>query len=87
MKSNLSSDKATHGSTIEKNKQLVRSFAEDVFNRHDLAAVDKYMTGADSFKRYLGEYFAGHPDSHTTIDQIIAEGDNAVSFTLRTSIS
>jgi predicted SnoaL-like aldol condensation-catalyzing enzyme len=66
---------ATEPSVIEKNKQIVRNFAEDVFNRHDLAAVDKYMTGAEAFKQYLGEYFAGHPDSHTTIDHIVAEGE------------
>lgn len=72
----------TVSSIIEKNKQIVRNFAEDVFNRHDLAAADKYMTGAEGFKQYLGEYFAGHQDSHTTIDQIVAEGDKVcVLFT------
>jgi predicted SnoaL-like aldol condensation-catalyzing enzyme len=69
-------------SVTEKNKQLVRNFAEDVFNRHDFAAVDKYITGAEALKHYLKEYFAGHPDSHTTIDQIVAEGDKVfVLFT------
>ncbi|MGH9879273.1 MAG: nuclear transport factor 2 family protein [Nitrososphaerales archaeon] len=62
-------------SILERNKQIVRNFAEDVLNRHDLAAVDKYIPGAEGLKQYLGEYFAGHPDSSTTIDQIVAEGD------------
>jgi len=66
----------TQSSDLEKNKQVVRNYTEDVWNRHDLAAVDKYVTGAEEgVKQYLGEYFAGHPDSHTTIDQIVAEGD------------
>ncbi|HEX9318529.1 MAG TPA: nuclear transport factor 2 family protein [Nitrososphaeraceae archaeon] len=69
-------------SNIEINKQLVRNFAEDVFNRHDLAAVDKYMAAGVGFKKYLGEYFLGHPDSRTTIDHIVAEGDKVfVMFT------
>lgn len=76
---------ATQPSIIEKNKQIVRNFAEDVFNRHDLAAVDKYMTGAEDLKRYLGEYFAGHPDSHTTIDQILAEGDKVFALFIATA--
>jgi predicted SnoaL-like aldol condensation-catalyzing enzyme len=77
---------ATQPSIIEENKQLVRNFAEDVFNRHDLAAIDKYMTGAEGLKQCLGEYFAGHPDSHTTIEQIVAEGDKViVLFTTTTS--
>jgi hypothetical protein len=33
------------------------------------------MEGAEGFKEYLGEYFTGHSDSPTTIDQIVAEGD------------
>ncbi|MGQ0637818.1 MAG: hypothetical protein ACT4N1_00435 [Nitrososphaerota archaeon] len=42
--------------TIEKNKQVVRNFVEDVFNRHDMAAVDKYMAGEEGFKQYLGGF-------------------------------
>jgi hypothetical protein len=38
-------DSASQSTILEKNKQIVRDFAEDVFNRHDLAAIDKYMTG------------------------------------------
>jgi predicted SnoaL-like aldol condensation-catalyzing enzyme len=72
-------------SLIEENKQIVRNFAEDVFNRHDLAAVDKYMIGAENLKRYLGDYFAGHPDSHTTIDQILAEGDKVFALFIATA--
>jgi predicted SnoaL-like aldol condensation-catalyzing enzyme len=76
---------ATGPSVIEENKQIVRNFAEDVFNRHNLAAVDKYMTGAESFKQHLGEYFAEHPDSHTTIDQILAEGDKVFALFIATA--
>ena len=39
-------DSASQSSILEKNKQIVRDFAEDVFNRQDLAAIDKYMTGS-----------------------------------------
>jgi predicted SnoaL-like aldol condensation-catalyzing enzyme len=37
--------KATHQSSelLENNKQLVRNFIEDVLNRHDIGAADKYF--------------------------------------------
>lgn len=76
---------ATEPSVIEENKQLVRNYVEDVFNSHDLSAIDEYMTEAEDLKRYLGEYFAGHPDSHTTIDQILAEGDNVFALFITTA--
>jgi predicted SnoaL-like aldol condensation-catalyzing enzyme len=76
---------ATQQSTLEKNKKIVRNFSEDVFNRHDLAAVDKYMAGAEGFKNYLDEYFVVHPDSHTTIDQIVAEGDRVFVLFITTA--
>jgi predicted SnoaL-like aldol condensation-catalyzing enzyme len=72
-------------SALEKNKKIVHNFSEDVFNRHDLAAVDKYMAGAEGFKKYLYEYFVGHPDSHTTIDQIVAEGDKVFVLFITTA--
>jgi len=76
----------TQSSNIEKNKQLVRNFVEDVFNRHDMAAVDKYMAGGEGFKQYLGGFFPGHPDSRTTIDHIVGEGDKVfVMFTKATN--
>lgn len=70
----------THQSSEVENKQLVRDFVENVLNRHDAAAVDKYMAGGEGLKQYLGEYFLGHPDSHTTIDHIIAEGDKVFAM-------
>jgi len=76
----------TQSSNIEKNKQLVRNFVEDVFNRHDMAAVDKYLAGAEGFKQYLGGFFLGHPDSQMIIDHIVAEGDKVFAmFTIATN--
>jgi predicted SnoaL-like aldol condensation-catalyzing enzyme len=62
-------------SIMERNKHVVRNFVEDVFNKHDLTAIDKYMSRSEGFKQYLGEFFQTHPDSHTTIEHIIAEDD------------
>jgi predicted SnoaL-like aldol condensation-catalyzing enzyme len=62
-------------SIIEQNKQVVRNFVEDVFNKHDLTAIDKYMSHSEGFKQYIGEFFQTHPDSHTTIEHIIGEDD------------
>jgi predicted SnoaL-like aldol condensation-catalyzing enzyme len=72
---------------LEKNKQLVHNFIEDTLNRHDIAAADKYLAsqnpirhnqqvmGTEGFKEHRQTFFEQFPDSHTTIDHIVAEGD------------
>jgi predicted SnoaL-like aldol condensation-catalyzing enzyme len=43
--------KATHESPeLEKNKQLVRDFIEDILNRHDIAAADKYLASQNPIR-------------------------------------
>ena len=58
---------------------------QKISNRHDLAAVDKYMAGAEGFKQYLDEYFEGHPDSQTRIDQIVAKGNKVFVLFITTA--
>jgi predicted SnoaL-like aldol condensation-catalyzing enzyme len=72
---------------LEKNKQLVHNFIEDTLNRHDIAAADNYLAsqnpirhnqqvmGTEGFKEHRRTFFEQFPDSHTTIDHIVAEGD------------
>ena len=72
---------------LEKNKQLVHNFIEDTLNRHDIAAADKYLAsqnpirhnqqvmGTEGFKEHRRTFFEQFPDSHTTIDHNVAEGD------------
>jgi predicted SnoaL-like aldol condensation-catalyzing enzyme len=74
-------------SELEKNKQLVHNFIEDTLNRHDIAAADKYLAsqnpirhnqqvmGTEGFKEHRRTFFEQFPDSHTTIDHVVAEGD------------
>jgi predicted ester cyclase len=36
------------------------------------------MSRSEGFKQYLGEFFQTHPDSHATIEHIIAEDDKVI---------
>ena len=69
-----------HKSIMERNKQVVRNFVEDVFNKHDLTAIDKYMSDSQGLKQYLTEFFQTHPDSHTIIEHIVAEHDKVFAM-------
>jgi predicted SnoaL-like aldol condensation-catalyzing enzyme len=78
--------------SAENNKQFVRDFVEGSFNRHDMASVDKYYTenlirhnpqvpqSREGFKQYFGGFFQGFPDSKTTVDHIVAEGDKVFAM-------
>ena len=72
---------------IEKNKQVVRDFYEEVFRGHNLAVVDRYMhadyiqhnpdadQGRSGFIKFHEGFFAAMPDFCATIIQLVAEGD------------
>ena len=68
------------------NKALVKSFVEEVFNKHDLSAIEKYFAkenphaGREGFKQFLSEFFIAFPDMHTKIEHIVAENDLVVVF-------
>jgi predicted ester cyclase len=73
----------------EKNKELIKSFVEEAFNKHDLAAIDKYHTAnltdgsgktLESFKKSLGALLSGFPDLHVNIEHILAENDFVLVF-------
>ncbi len=72
---------------IEKNKQVVRDFYEEVFLKHNLGIVDRYMhddyiqhnpdadQGRVGFIKFHEGFFAAIPDFCATIIQLVAEGD------------
>jgi predicted ester cyclase len=76
----------------ERNKTLVRSFIEEIFNQHNLPSIGKYFghdsvegspqagKGGERFKQFLTEFFKAFPDMHTTIEHIVAENNLVVAF-------
>jgi predicted SnoaL-like aldol condensation-catalyzing enzyme len=87
----------TAQSSTEKNKQFVLDFVENAFNRHDMASIDRYYArdlrqhipqvsqGDEGFKQYFGQFFQTFPDSRTTIDHIVAEGDKVFAMMTTTA--
>lgn len=71
------------------NKAVVRAFMEEMFNKHDIKAVDKYIAtsmvehspmpgqkpGFAGVKAMFADMLKSMPDLHVTIDDIIVEGD------------
>ena len=71
--------------TILTNKALIESFIEDIFNKHNILATEKYFvkdstTGSEEFKQFLSALFKAFPDMQTKIEHIVAENDLVVAF-------
>ena len=68
--------------SLSTNKALVKSFVEEVFNRHDLSSIEKYLAGqgSEGFKQFLSEFFTAFPDIHANIEHVVAENDLVVVF-------
>ena len=74
---------------MEENKELIKSFIEEVFNKHNLTAIDKYHAAnltngsektPESFKKSLTALFSGFPDLHVNIEHVLAENNYVLVF-------
>ena len=74
----------------EENRALIQRFVDEVFNRGNLDVVDEIFApvyvghtaglleqtlGPEGVKEFVGLYRSAFPDLHTTIEDIVAEGD------------
>ena len=68
--------------SLSTNKALVKSFVEEVFDKHDLSSIEKYLAGqgSEGFKQFLSAFFNAFPDMHTNIEHIVAENNLVVLF-------
>ena len=77
--------------SVEQNKALVRRRYDEIDNQHNLAAMDELVAqdyvhhdpsvprqmlqGRDGYQRLALMFNTAFPDGHTTIEEMIAEGD------------
>ena len=69
-------------------KDIIKSFVEEVFNKHDISATEIYFAkenpsighGSEGFKQSLSALFTAFPDIHANIEHIVAENDLVVVF-------
>jgi len=87
---NLASTNFASATDLDANKLLVRSYIEDVFNKRQLAAIDRYILvdyaehnpnlppGLAGKRQFVASVLAGFSDYHAEIQDILAEGDKVV---------
>lgn len=75
------------GNQAEANKKVIGAFAEAVFAKKDLSAVEQYMRadyiqhnplvkqGAQGFKEFFSAWFIAVPDWDYTLKKILADGN------------
>jgi steroid delta-isomerase-like uncharacterized protein len=76
--------------SVEENRALIQRFVDKVFNRGNLDVVDEIYapvyvghtagfpeqtSGPEGVKEFVGLYRSAFPDLHTTIEDIVTEGD------------
>ena len=84
--------------SAERNKATFRRYVEEVGNDGNLDLADEIFDryrahppdgsvlerGPEDVKRFMGEFREGFPDFHSTIEDMVAEGDKVVSsWTMR----
>lgn len=74
--------------SLSSEKNVIKSFVEEVFNEHNIPASEKYFAkenppiglGREGFKKSLNELFTAFPDIQANIEHIVAENGNVVVF-------
>lgn len=81
---------AQKNTDIEKNKDFLKVYTADYWNKHNIDAFDKYFSGdfivhsasgdmnGEQYKGLCKAYFVAFPDIHVTTDYLLAEGDRVV---------
>ena len=86
----MSSADAT--SLEERNKSLIKSFINEIFNEHNLSSIERYFgkesidgspqagKGGEGLKHFLTDFFNTFPDWRATIEHIVAENNLLIIF-------
>jgi steroid delta-isomerase-like uncharacterized protein len=89
---NNDSEREQQRNSLEVNKLLIKSFVEEVLNKHNVTAVDKYYApdliqhshtmgqGRQGFEEFFTPFFSAFPDIHATIEHIVAENSVVLVF-------
>jgi len=77
---------------IEKNKDFIKVYTADFWNKHNIASFEKYFTSdfivhfaegdmnAEQYKGLCQAYFAAFPDLRITTEDLIAEGNKVMKI-------
>ncbi|MGD0532923.1 MAG: ester cyclase [Methyloceanibacter sp.] len=77
---------------VDQHEAMVRAYLEDVFNRHNLRSLDKYMSadlvshwlgdrslrGIPAWKEAMASFFHAFPDAAYTLNDLFFAGDKGV---------
>ena len=77
---------------VDHHEAMVRAYLEDVFNRHNLRSLDKYMSadlvshwlgdrslrGIPAWKEAMASFFHAFPDAAYTLNDLFFAGDKGV---------
>jgi predicted ester cyclase len=76
----------------KRNKIIIRSFIQEIFNEHNLSSIEKYFgnetvegspqagKSGEGFKLMLTEFFKAFPDWRANIEHIVAENNLVMIF-------
>ena len=67
--------------SLQENKELIRRFVVEVYNKQDLTNYAEYVSEEllDNGADHLSQFFTAFPDSHTTILDMFGEGEKVIA--------